>query len=566
MYKKRINLLNYSQYLKHLLKSKKEDAEEDNTPYKFENPFERTDEREFIDLALRERVEILHQLCELRLESIDVSEKVKNLDAASLRIEPLGRDSEGSTLWYFYGTRLYKEELPVRNINETLLEREERKRKKKHKKEKKKKRKKSREYCTESSDDEQEAIWSVVCLTEEDWENLTLKYKESRQREDRRLYRLLGESFLPEIKEMFVEKEKEEKRKMQLEVSKRSATRRQVLRKTQEEKDRQLAMTLAEENGDVKGKRGRKRKNDDLEEGVPVERDERAKQRQMMKEMRSKKAAEKLVESKFSEDVTHQKAVVNKIESAPSKEKATNLDPEKETSVKSEHEEDIKTNKEKAEDCCPSSDETPPSSRESSPSSPSSLSDMDSDDVYRPPRSTNGPKNPRSNMFTNALIKAGSKSTKDSTLDKEREREKNKTIKDILLEKPTVRKTPGLLLQTAGKGLLNTKRNEENQKSDNEDSPKIKPSSGISFGLWGGHLSIDKNSVTNRVNTGSDDRTYSLDKDNKEEGTKKAFSNWGGDFFKKNLDLRANTNKILEKMQLQKAVTTEPNEAAFRTG
>ena len=30
----------------------------------------------------------------------------------------------------------------------------------------------------------------------------------------------------------------------------------------------------------------------------------------------------------------------------------------------------------------------------------------------------------------------------------------------------------------------------------------------------------------------------------------KVFSNWGGEFFKKNLDYRANTNKILEKMNL----------------
>jgi predicted SpoU family rRNA methylase len=38
-----------------------------------------------------------------------------------------------------------------------------------------------------------------------------------------------------------------------------------------------------------------------------------------------------------------------------------------------------------------------------------------------------------------------------------------------------------------------------------------------------------------------------------QEGAKKVFTNWGGDFFKKNLDFRANTNKILEKMQLTKA-------------
>ena len=234
---------NYSKYLKQLLQSKKEDAEEDSVQYKFENPFDEKDEKDYEELGLKEKVIVLNQLCEFRLEASDVAERVKNLDAASLRVEPLGVDSEGTTLWYFYGTRLYREDPSSRGESKEL----DRKKRKKHKKEKKKRRKKSREDQTESSEEEeqeQDASWSVACLTELDWENLTAKYKESKRKEDRRLYRLLNDSFLPEIKEMFIEKEKEEARKMQNLLSKRSSSRLETLKKTQEERDRQLALLV----------------------------------------------------------------------------------------------------------------------------------------------------------------------------------------------------------------------------------------------------------------------------------------------------------------------------------
>lgn len=95
-------------------------------------------------------------------------------------------------------------------------------------------------------------------------------------------------------------------------------------------------------------------------------------------------------------------------------------------------------------------------------------------------------------------------------------------------------------------------------------------SSKISFGLYGGHLPVDhgeytkpksKDTSPSRADETSDGESGEAGLRNKTDSMsrQKVFSNWGGEFFKKNLDYRANTNKILEKMNLTKQTSNGSN-------
>ncbi|CAG0922488.1 unnamed protein product [Notodromas monacha] len=213
------------------------------------NPFSTTDGVEFPILPLRKKVELLHALTDYRLQADDVQNELKNLEADSLRVEPLGHDDEGSTYWYFYGTRLYREDLPYAERVERLKKREEKAKGENgvataEVEEKPKKRgRKSKKELEEAEAKEAEKrrpLWQVVCYTREDWEKITMKFEESKSKAEKALFATLKEDFLPEIPRLFEEKEKLQRKRLAELLPRRSSGRleRQKLKKEEEEQQR----------------------------------------------------------------------------------------------------------------------------------------------------------------------------------------------------------------------------------------------------------------------------------------------------------------------------------------
>ncbi|KAK2841968.1 hypothetical protein Q5P01_012168 [Channa striata] len=268
----------------------------------------------FENLPPRTQVELLHRLCDYRLDAADVFDLLKGLDADSLRVEPLGQDGDGALYWYFYGTRMYKEE-PVKRKAERISEisdlalQDKKKRGRPPKKRRLEELQLSdvesevSEVKTENgledlppSTSRRRGAWSLVCDTEEQWISLAESIKDKTSPQDRHLYRVISQNFLPEISSMIEHKERELKQKLldppSLHTSQRLSEKHIIQvednpksvaeedRKKDEELHRQVL--LAEQRREEERLLQEERHREKLEKIKAVE--ERAKRRKMREE------------------------------------------------------------------------------------------------------------------------------------------------------------------------------------------------------------------------------------------------------------------------------------------
>ncbi|XP_073506511.1 chromatin remodeling regulator CECR2 [Phyllobates terribilis] len=235
-------------------------------------------------LPLCSRLEILHRLCDYRLDADDVFELLKGLDGDSLRVEPLGEDSGGNLYWYFYGTRLYKEEPSwekrQRALEEAAAAALEKPVRKRGRPPKKKKLPEEpviseklemtpsmiEELKKKNASSPGEGSWCLLCQTEQEWREVTESFRDKTSHKDRHLYKILSDEFLPEICNMISQKETKIQNEQTRFTSKRlsnhsafTSFQQEDPGAQEEEEERQLLLMMQRKEHELLQKEERKR-------------------------------------------------------------------------------------------------------------------------------------------------------------------------------------------------------------------------------------------------------------------------------------------------------------------
>lgn len=133
---------------------------------------------------MRTKLVTLQRLCDFRLDAGDVPHVFERFEEDSLRVEPLGRDAAGCVYWYFYGTRLYREDPAT-----------------------------AAAAAGAAAAAASVGTWQVICFTPDDWLALADRLAGSRNAAERALHRTLCDDYLPEIPKLFQRKELLRRRK-----------------------------------------------------------------------------------------------------------------------------------------------------------------------------------------------------------------------------------------------------------------------------------------------------------------------------------------------------------------
>ncbi|XP_063677910.1 chromatin remodeling regulator CECR2-like [Bolinopsis microptera] len=184
------------------------------------NPFEKSE----IDKTLTcwEKLDILYNLCEMRMECADVNGIIKTIEKWQLKTLPIGEDSNEMLYWYFCGTRIYRQDRSVEHLERKSARRSV-------------KRQKStsspaligmnglKKYAYETllkltdtprsnliKEDEGHEHWTVATSSHHQTQLFTARFETSTEPEEETLYRNLVKVVLPKIDIVVAEQERKE--------------------------------------------------------------------------------------------------------------------------------------------------------------------------------------------------------------------------------------------------------------------------------------------------------------------------------------------------------------------
>ncbi|KAI9475827.1 MAG: hypothetical protein EXX96DRAFT_574805 [Benjaminiella poitrasii] len=180
----------------------------------------------YFTMPLNTRVYLLYLLCEWHLDEPDKFREHLESEEGSVqwRVDPVGFDKKGSTFWLFDDNRLYKETPKPKATKSHKKKRNNVPSRRSSRRTTRSSTQEKEQSDEEESEEEGEWMpWKLLCYSKADWEQLPLKYVNSKNPDEQNFHRLLSEDLLPKVLPVLEEHEKELKKQEAMLNRKRSS-------------------------------------------------------------------------------------------------------------------------------------------------------------------------------------------------------------------------------------------------------------------------------------------------------------------------------------------------------